>query len=232
MAYGVSPYAYRAGNTFLHRLPGGIKLLGLLGITIGAFYSGPGMLLSIGIILAGAFSAKIRPRALLRGSKPLFVMIGFVIILRSLHFNFSRSYLPELSLPGFQAGILFGLGIIISFSAGSLLFTVTTMMELKDSLRSVETALYTGLRRLRRKNALPQNSAAEQYGPVSLGISLMLNFLPRFFEVWEEADAAYRARAGKPGIPALILLIPLVTERMILLAAETAWAMEARGVSR
>jgi biotin transport system permease protein len=64
----------------------------------------------------------------------------------------------------------------------------------------------------------------------SLGLSLMLGFLPRFFEIWEDSDVAYRARAGKKGITSLVLLIPLVTERMIEMAAETAAALESRGL--
>jgi biotin transport system permease protein len=58
----------------------------------------------------------------------------------------------------------------------------------------------------------------------------MLGFLPRFFEIWEEVNAAYQARAGKKGIPKMLLLIPLVTERMIEIAVETALALESRGV--
>ncbi|MDR0629451.1 MAG: energy-coupling factor transporter transmembrane protein EcfT [Treponema sp.] len=231
MAYGVSPYTYRPGNTFLHRLPAGVKLLGLLAISLGSFFSGPGLFLSTAILLVGAVSAKILPWDLFRGIKPLVIMIGLVIIFRSFRFNLPRSLFPELNLPGFWAGIRFGGGIMISFSAGALLFSVTTMTELKDSLGSAETFIricgYNGIKKIQGKpiRTVSRNS------PVSLGISLMLNFLPRFFEAWEEAEVAYRARAGKKGIPALILLIPLVTERMITLAVETAYAMESRGAS-
>jgi biotin transport system permease protein len=230
MTYGVSPYTYRPGNTFLHRLPAGVKLLGLLGISLGAFFSGPGMLIAAGILLAGAGSAKILPWDLFRGIKPLMFMIGLVIILRSFRFNLPGSLLPELHLPGLWAGISFGGGIMISFSAGALLFSVTTMTELRDSLGSAETLIRTGWYRFITK-ATGKQTRISRNSPVSLGISLMLNFLPRFFEVWEAAETAYQARAGKKGIPALILLIPLVTERMITLAVETACAMESRGAS-
>ncbi|MHB9294034.1 biotin transport system permease protein, partial [Hollandina sp. SP2] len=123
----------------------------------------------------------------------------------------------------------FGGGIMISFSAGSLLFSVTTMTELRDSLGSAETLIRTCWYWFIKKLTGKQSPGVFRNSPVSLGISLMLNFLPRFFEVWEAAETAYQARAGKKGIPAVILLIPLVTERMITLAVETAYAMESRG---
>jgi energy-coupling factor transporter transmembrane protein EcfT len=105
------------------------------------------------------------------------------------------------------------------------------MTELKDSLGSAETRIRTCWYGLTAKITGQPIRTVSRNSPVSLGISLMLNFLPRFFEVWEEAETAYRARSGKKGIPTLTLLIPLVTERMITLAVETAYAMESRGAS-
>ncbi|MDR2394340.1 MAG: energy-coupling factor transporter transmembrane protein EcfT [Treponema sp.] len=230
MAYGLSPYAYRPGKTFLHRLPAGLKLLGLLLISLGAF-SYPGVLFSLGMLLAGALAARLPPWALLRGIKPLLFMIGLVIILRSFHFKLPYSLVPALSLSGLWAGIRFGGGITLSFCAGSLLFSVTTMTALKDSLGRAETLLRTCWYWLITTMIGKPRPRATRNSPVSLGISLMLTFLPRFFEVWEEAELAYRARAGKKGLPALILLIPLVSERMIAMAVETACAMESRGAS-
>jgi biotin transport system permease protein len=231
MAYGLSPYAYRPGKTFLHRLPAGLKLLGLLLISLGAF-AYPGVLFSLGMLLAGAAAAGILPWALLRGIKPLLFMAGVVIILRSLRFTLPYSVVPVVSLPGLWAGIRFAGGMTLSFCAGSLLFSVTTMTELKDSLGRAETLLRTCCYRIKSTlTGNPGPRAVARNSSVSLGISLMLRFLPRFFEVWEDAELAYQARAGKKGLPALILLIPLVSERMIALAVETACAMEARGAS-
>jgi biotin transport system permease protein len=107
----------------------------------------------------------------------------------------------------FIPGLLFGWSILLSFSAAALLFSVTTMTEIKDSLDLL------GLKRL------------------SLGISLMLGFLPRFFVIWETAETAYRARCGKKDLSQISLLAPLVIERMLEMAAETAAALESRGCS-
>jgi biotin transport system permease protein len=107
---------------------------------------------------------------------------------------------------GFEEGLVFGWSIVLAFCAASLFFSTTTMTQIKDSLDRF---------RLQR---------------LSLGLSLMLGFLPRFFAVWEGAELAYRARGGKKGFRQLIALVPLAMERMILSAGETATALEARGL--
>ncbi|MDR2397518.1 MAG: energy-coupling factor transporter transmembrane protein EcfT [Spirochaetaceae bacterium] len=238
-SYGASPYAYRPGTTALHRLPAGLKLLGLLGISLGAF-AGPGLLLAAGLLVAGALGAGIPPWQLLRGIKPLVILMGLVMVLRALVFDFSQSWLPVFSVPGFWAALRFGGGIMVSFAAGALLFSVTTMTELRESLGRGEIRIRMGwydfiekIEKIKNNNTITRKPSrtVSRNSPVSLGISLLLAFLPRFFEVWGDAETAYRARAGKRGIVALAHLIPLVTERMISMAVETAYAMETRGAS-
>jgi biotin transport system permease protein len=233
MAHQLTPYAYRPGATFLHRMYGGVKLLGLFLVSLIAFFSGPGLAVSGLILILGAISAKIRPWELLRGSRPIVVIAFFVLILRTLP---SESETLVLNLSGFYSGVLFGVGLIISFSAGSLLFSVTTMMELRDSLGKSETFLRSVPIMLLKKSSKEwavhwvRRLEKSRISHLSLGISLMLGFLPRFFAIWEEVTAAYQARAGKKGVSQMILLIPLVTERMIERAMETATALESRGV--
>jgi biotin transport system permease protein len=64
-----------------------------------------------------------------------------------------------------------------------------------------------------------------------LALSLMLGFLPRFFEVWEETNMACEARCTGGGIRRLLRVIPPVTERMIEKALDTALALEGRGLT-
>jgi biotin transport system permease protein len=125
-------------------------------------------------------------------------MIGLVTLSRSVD-----TTVPEFRADGFFGGLIFGWALVLSFAAASLLFSVTTMTEIKDSLPP---------------------------GRFSLGISLMLGFMPRFFEIWENTELAYLARAGKKGPTRIITLVPLTIERMIECAAETAAALEGRGL--
>ncbi|MDR2482994.1 MAG: energy-coupling factor transporter transmembrane protein EcfT [Treponema sp.] len=205
------PWAYRPGNSPLHRCPAALKLLGLLGMSGAVFCFGP---LALCVWTCGltalALTAGIRPWELLRGGKNLGLMIVSVLCVRSI-----KTAPPGFDLNGAKEALFFGWSILLSFSGGALLFSVTTMTELKHSIGSFERAL---LKRGKRQPLL------------SLGISLMLGFLPRFFEAWEAANLAWAARGGKRGVRSMAALIPLVSERMMEYALETAQAMEARGL--
>jgi biotin transport system permease protein len=146
-----------------------------------------------------------RPWELLRGVKPLLIMALLATFCRSLAVEAGQEAPVFFNPRGCVEGLLFGWGMVLAFCSASLFFSVTTMTEIKDSLDKL------GLKRL------------------SLGLSLMLGFLPRFFALWEDAALAYRARCGKPGLPQLLALVPLTMERMIACAGETAAALEARG---
>jgi biotin transport system permease protein len=200
MWHGTPPYAYSAGKSALHRAPALLKLAGLLAVSVAALFSLYGMAAAAGVVLLSCALARVKPWTLLRGSRGLFFMMAFIVAFRTVRFD----ELPVAFDPaGLREGLQFCLGIVVSFCAGALLFSVTTMSELRE--------------------ALPR-------GRLSLGITLMLGFLPRFFEIWEESETAYRARAGKNSVRKIVALIPLVTERMIELAVETAVALEARGL--
>ncbi|GHV02514.1 hypothetical protein FACS189485_03100 [Spirochaetia bacterium] len=204
----VTPYAYCSGNSPLHRCPPLAKLAGILVLSVLSFSSIQGLAIAALIIISAAIVAGIRPWELLRGSRPLLLLVIFIIVLRTLVFDGSGHSLwgmalPGISITGFWGGIRQGLSIAAAFAAGALLFAVTTMGELRRSL---------GRNRL------------------SLGISLMLGFLPRFFEIWEAANLACEARSCKKGLRRIIIILPLTIEGMMRIAGETAQALEARGI--
>jgi len=207
-----TPWSYRKGSTLLHRLSGGIKLISMLLLSLAAFI--PGSELSSFIILAGialvliilSFISRIGPSVLLQGSGPLFIIVLSVFIVRGV----------EISPPGFNAGglkesLIFCFRIGIAFAAGSLLFSVTTSGEIRKSLSRAEAFLH--LEKL----------------CLSLHVSLMLGFLPRFFEVWENLNLAWESRGGRKNISRLKILLPLAMEQMMIKASRTASALESRG---
>lgn len=200
------PYSYRAGTSFLHRLGGGWKLLALFLISTLAFALGlPFLPLGTLLVVAGALAAGTRPRELLRGVKPLLLTALLVTICRTLAPEAGGETRTLLNRRGFAEGLIFGWSILLAFCGASLFFSTTTMAEIRESLDKL---------RLKR---------------LSLSLSMMLGFLPRFFVLWEGAELAYRARCGKRGLPQLLALVPLVMERMLVSAGETAVALEARG---
>jgi biotin transport system permease protein len=214
MAAGIGPLAYRAGKSPLHRCPAGLKLLFLLALSVSAFSSLPGLAAAAVLVLGLSLWARISLPSLLRGSRPLVFLALFIILVRS--FGFAP---PWFYPAGFLDGLRQGCCIVVSFAASSLLFAVTTMGELRDSLGRLELWLFRG----RKNQKVPR---------ISLGISLMLGFIPRFFEIWETANDAWKARAGGRGPGRIFAILPLACERMLEIASETAQALEARGFMR
>jgi len=203
---------HRKGPTLLHRLPAGFKLAFLLLLSIASFIPGTETqsLILLGtiaaILVALSFTAGISPWALLRGSSPLFLVIFWGFLMQAVEFS------PlKINPSGFLAAIIFSLRIGAAFSAGTLLFSVTTPYEIRKSLSRLETFLH-----INKLN-------------MSLYISLMLGFLPQFFEVWEGLCLAWKSRAGKKNLSFIVIIVPIAIEKMMRKAAETAIAMEARG---
>jgi biotin transport system permease protein len=167
------------------------------------------------VFFCAAF-AGIRPWELFAGSRFLLVTLAVLNIPRALQTN------PlSLNAAGLASGLIFALGILVSFSAAALFFAVTTMTELRRSLEAIELFFRFPGRR----------GTAQRRGRLSLAFALMLGFLPRFFELWENAETAVKARACGGRLKRVMAILPLVTERMIEMAAETAEALEARGLT-
>jgi biotin transport system permease protein len=204
----------------------------------GFLFGAPALAAATLLLIAGSLSAKIRPWELLRGIRPLAIMLIAIIVFRSLGDTATADSWRSIFDPaGFVEGLIFAWTILISVSAGALLFSVTTMRELRDSIGGIERAIIglpvfmlKGINTSGSEKAIRLLERYQAQSRLSLGISLMLGFLPRFFEIWETAETAYRARSGKKGISQLLTLVPLVTERMIEAAAHTAEALEARGL--
>jgi biotin transport system permease protein len=225
------PFAFRRGASPLHRCPAAVKLLALIGLSCAAYHSVFGLAAAALLLSVCAVRAGIPPWQLLKGSRPLAVLSLCVIALRTFEPGAPgirtpeciiwNRYIPDMHLPGvsaagFGAGLLTAAQMLVVFAAAALLFAVTSMRELRRSLGAVEKRLT--LLVFKRPG-----------GRFSLSISLMLGFIPRFFELWDDMNAACESRSGKRGSRRLFVLIPLVTERMLQTAAETALALEARG---
>jgi len=215
-------FGYRAGKTVLHRMPAGLKLAGVIIISAVAFVSPYGLAVSVLLVLAACAAARIRPYTLLKGSKPLVVISLFIILVKTIRpeaggITIHGFHISFISTRGFFEGLLTAPGLFVPFASAGLLFGVTTMRELRLSLALVEKKIV--------KILFPGRGRVPF---LSLGISLMLGFIPRFFEMWDDANTACDARSCKRGPRRLCLLVPLVTERLIEASADTALALEAR----
>jgi biotin transport system permease protein len=188
-------------------VPAGLKLLAVMALSTIAYFSLYGLAAAIALILAASIAARIPPWELLKGARVLAVLSLCVMML--------NVHTPV-------TGLVTALRIFVPFAAAALLFAVTTMRELRISLGALE---------IRLRNLFSAGRAGPRnFAFFSLGISLMLGFIPRFFELWETANLACDARVCKRGPRRLLILVPLVTERMMEAAADTALALEARGL--
>jgi biotin transport system permease protein len=210
-------FAYRAGKTILHRAPAGLKLLCVAVLSAAAFISLYGLAASCGLLLIASFLARIAPHELLKGSKPLIFLSVCIIVV--------KLKIPNISVDNFIDGTIAVMRIFVPFAAASLLFTVTTMGELRASLAAAEI-------RLKKLLFFGKGKNISSTAYFSLGISLMLGFMPRFFYLWEITGMACQARSCKRGLRRMVILVPLVIERMMEAAAETALALEGRGLRR
>jgi energy-coupling factor transporter transmembrane protein EcfT len=230
------PFAYRPGKTFLHRTPATVKLIMVMILSAVAFASVPGLALAILLVLAVSAAARIPFWELLKGAKPLLLLSLCIVLFKTFEqgegittpeiiiFNIyiPDVYIPNISAHGFYDGIIVALRILVTFAAAALLFAVTTMRELRLSLAAFE---------IRMKNLFTaKHPHRETSAFFSLGLCLMLGFIPRFFDLWETANLACEARSCKRSPRRLLILLPLVCEQMMEAAADTALALEARGL--
>jgi len=232
-------------------MPAGLKLVFVIIISTIAYGSLYGLAVSVMLILIASAIARIPPPVLLKGSKPLFILSLCVILLKTINSEAGgittpeiiifNVYIPDLHLSfiskeGFIEGLLTAPRLFVPFAAAALLFSVTTMRELRLSLAFVEKGVIRffsighKLEFFHAKDAKKQRTQREEeHIPYfSLGITLMLGFIPRFFELWDDANLACDSRSCKRGLRRLFLLVPLVTERMMEVSANTALALEAR----
>jgi biotin transport system permease protein len=222
------PFSYRAGKTILHRSPAIIKLLCVIVLSAAAGAFVPGLVISILVMLTASIAAHILPWELLKGSRVIIVLSLFIVFFKTFeqgalgittpeiiigNFYIPDIYIPNISTDGFFDGIITALRILVTFAAAALLFSVTTMRELRLSIMALE------------KIPGVKKTAVVFF---SLGISLMLGFIPRFFDLWETANIACEARSCRRGLRRLFILVPLVTGRMMETAADTAVALESR----
>lgn len=229
----MTAYSYRTVRTPLHRVGAGKKLAGLFILSVAAFFLGPaGLIASALTVAASAIAARMGPRELLAGSRPLAIATVLVAAAGAVSMEFAGGFRVTIDPDGVRAGAVLFLGILISFSAGSILFAATTTGELRDALGRAEEAVFGALRSVLA--ALPSRGckdAAERLRSpdLSLLLALALAFIPRVFAAWEAAEDAHRARCGAGGIAGVAAVLPLAAERLIESAAETARALEVRG---
>lgn len=194
--------SYAPGDTWLHRLPAGVKFGGLfvagLVVTIWQGYVGAvGMLVAAIAVLA---SSRARPGPLLRSLRGLLVV---AVLLGAWH--------------TWQSGWPRAVEVVADLLSLVLLATALTATTPVDELIDVLTRL---VRPLRRFGVNPER--------VALAFSLALRAIPSTIALAEETRDAARARGLERDPRARV--VPLVL-RTVAQARDTGEALHARGIA-
>lgn len=167
-------FAYRKGNTLLHRLNARWKILFLIILCIVTFAGG--MYETLDSVLSAALL--IRTVLCLAVTITLFIMSGcsrtsfkpvkFVLIIGVLMILFRVFNQPIKD--ALAAGLLYTLRFLITAIAAQIIFETTSPLEIKESLGKSSPAL---------------------------AVALSINFIPQVFATWNRVHTAAMARTPK-----------------------------------
>jgi biotin transport system permease protein len=192
-----------APQTWLHRVPAGVKLAGLallsvLLLPVGDCRILAGVLAMIAMVYAGFGRAGMARLKLLRPLLPLLVVVGGV----------------QIPSGGWNAGAVVTMRLLTMLLLADLVSMTTTMSALMEVLAPV-------LRLLRPFGVNPRKMA--------LAMALVLRFVPVLMTRWRAREEAWKARSHRRIPPRLVAAF---VADILQLADHVAEALDARGFDR
>jgi len=189
-----------APQTWLHRVPAGVKLVGLallsvLLLPVCDWRILAGMLAMIAMVYAGFGRVGIARLKLLRPLLPLLVVVGGV----------------QAASAGWNTGAVVTMRLLAMLLLADLVSMTTTMSALMEVLAPV-------FRLLRPFGANPRKMA--------LAVALVLRFVPVLMTRWRAREEAWKARTNRR-IP--LRLVAAFVADILQLADRVAEALDARG---
>ena len=178
-------FAYRRGNTPLHRLNAGLKILFLIVLCIVTFAGGTydtlDSVLKSSIIIRTLLCLAVTITLFIASgrNRTSFKPVKFVLIIGTLMilFRVFNQSLPD----ALAAGILYTIRFFITAVAAQIVFETTSPLEIKESLGKSSPAL---------------------------ALALAINFIPQVFATWNQVHTAAMART--PNKKGLLRTIPIV----------------------
>jgi biotin transport system permease protein len=192
-----------AAQTWLHRVPAGVKLAGLailsaLLLPIANWRILVGVLAVIAVVYAGFGCVGMARLKLLRPLLPLLVVVGGV----------------QAASGGWNAGAVVTMRLLAMLLLADLVSMTTTMSALMEVLTPV-------LRLLRPLGVNPRKTA--------LAVALVLRFVPVLMTRWRAREEAWKARTHRRIPPRLVAAF---VADILQLADRVAEALDARGFDR
>ena len=178
-------FAYRRGNTPMHHLNAGLKILFLITLCIvtfaGGMYDTLDSVLKSSIIIRTllCLAVTIALFATSGRSRTSFKPVKFVLIIGVLMilFRVFNQSLPD----ALAAGLLYTIRFLITAIAAQIVFETTSPLEIKESFGKSNPAL---------------------------ALALAINFIPQVFATWNQVHTAAMART--PNKKGLLRTIPIV----------------------
>lgn len=197
------PFTYKAGNSFLHKMPSYLKILFIPLLNIAVFklpFYVAVTFLVIQIFLA--FYIKFTFKEQLKDFSPILIyafllyITGFFARSFSLGFSLKSFYkAAEITFTNADTAIML-LKLFCIIQSASLVFRTSTSLQIREGVEKIERAV---------RKVLP----CSKKNRFTNTLSLFICFLPLVFKNWNQCKKAYLARKGKGGIKMYAVLFPV-----------------------
>lgn len=222
MTQKYSSFSYKAGNTFMHKLPAWIKILLVPALSL-VFFKLP-VFCSLALILFQFVLATCLKFTLKEQFSDLKFVLYFTFILYFMSFVgifcsaiFSETSAQSEIISSAENGIDFFLLLRSSFfkclqnsatalmlvklfcviQTSSIVFKTTTSLEMREGVGKIESAIRKILH-LKDKNTLTDF------------ISFAIYFIPTVFKIWNQLATVWKARQGKTSVRMFLTLFPVL----------------------
>lgn len=236
-----SAFSYKAGKSFVHKLPSQVKILFIPLFNIAIFsldwhVAATFILIQFVLFCFLRFTLKEQ----LTDLTPVIwyaVFMYLIGFLSDAYMQFTGQFLEasqEITLRKLVFLIFdaakksFGdektLNFVVKFCAcnqsASLMFKTSTSLELKQGIESIEI-------KIRKFLSFKWNTKDEsQIEPkFSLVISMFINFLPAVFKIWNQLKKSWKARGGKNSLRMYLVLMPVLFSVGLKYASDSAKAV-------
>ncbi len=193
-------FAYRTGNSFLHKMHPFFKLILLLGFSALVFLFSDNAAYLPFFSLCFILIARFIGFSFLQQLKDLKAILPYCVLLFCLHF-ISNFFKQENNIKDLLF-IILKLSCLIQIS--SLFFNTTSSLQLKESLEKI----------------LPFK--------IAVLFSLFLFFIPLLFSIWTKLNYAWKARYGKNGFIKFFKLLPLFISEAFYKSQKLLYALQNR----
>ena len=202
-----SAFSYKAGDSFLHRMPSWLKILLVPAISAAVFSLPAGVSVALSAIffvlaslLRFSFREQLRDLKFALYLAAFLYLSGFAGFFCAGFFGGGKDFISALAdaagkAIGNSATALMLLKLLCVMQASSLVFKTTTSLEMRAGAGAIEHAA-------RRILRLGDGSSFTDL------VSFTLYFIPLVFRIWGQLETAWRARQGKASPRMFMALLP------------------------